>query len=155
MAAQTSGVGNTNFRTSHLQFDEDGQRINFNIEIYDPTDNIGVAVWDTRGQITLLDVEMKVQKKIVYRVATRIGPPYFSRNETAMELNLTGNAIYQGYAVDLIDAIAKEVGFEYVFVPVADQQYGKQDKDTKQWNGIIGEIINNVSRVWKIEIDED
>ncbi|EDW03471.1 glutamate receptor ionotropic, kainate 2 [Drosophila grimshawi] len=139
----TSGVNSTNFRTSNLQFDEDGQRINFNIEIYDPTDNIGIAVWDTRGQITQLDMEMKVQKKVVYRVATRIGPPYFSRNETAMELNLTGNAIYQGYAVDLIDAIAQEVGFEYIFLPVADQQYGKQDKDTKQWNGIIGEIINN------------
>ncbi|EDW65044.1 glutamate receptor ionotropic, kainate 2 isoform X2 [Drosophila virilis] len=139
----TSGVNSSIFRTSHLQFDEDGQRINFNIEIYDPTDNIGVAVWDTRGQITQLDLDMKVQKKIVYRVATRIGPPYFTRNETAMELNLTGNAIYKGYAVDLIDAIAQEVGFEYIFVPVADQQYGKQDKDTKQWNGIIGEIINN------------
>lgn len=47
--------------------------------------------------------------------------------------------------MDLIDAIARHVGFEYVFVPVADQQYGKLDKETKQWNGIIGEIINNVS----------
>ncbi|ALC39537.1 GluRIIC [Drosophila busckii] len=124
-------------------FDEDGQRINFNIEIYDPTENVAVAVWDTRGQITQLNVDLKVQKRVVYRVATRIGPPYFSYNETAQKLNLTGNAIYQGYAVDLIDAIAQEVGFEYIFVPVADRQYGKQDKDTKQWNGIIGEIVNN------------
>ncbi|KAH8278044.1 hypothetical protein KR026_006912 [Drosophila bipectinata] len=139
----TSGVNSTNFRTSSLQFDEDGQRITFNIEVYDPLDGVGLAVWDPRGQITQLNVESKVQKKMIYRVATRIGPPYFDYNQTAVELNLTGNALYQGYAVDLIDAISQEVGFEYVFVPVADQQYGKQDKDTKQWNGIIGEIINN------------
>ncbi|XP_062142127.1 LOW QUALITY PROTEIN: glutamate receptor ionotropic, kainate 2 [Drosophila sulfurigaster albostrigata] len=139
----TSGVNSASFRTSNLQFDEDGQRINFNIEIYDPVDNIGIAIWDTRGQITQLNVKDKVQKKIVYRVATRIGPPYFNLNDTAVALNLTGNAIYQGYAVDLIKAISEEVGFEYVFVPVADQQYGKQDKITKQWNGIIGEIVNN------------
>jgi len=138
-------VNNSNFRTSSLQFDEDGQRITFNIEVYDPLDGIGIAIWDPRGQITQLNVDAKVQKKIIYRVATRIGPPYFVYNETARELNLTGNALYQGYAVDLIGAIAEQVGFEYVFVPVADQQYGKQDKDTKQWNGIIGEIINNVS----------
>lgn len=140
---------NSNFRTSNLQFDEDGQRINFNIEIYDPVDNVGIAVWDTRGQITPLRTSTKVQKKVVYRVATRIGPPYFTYNETARELNMTGNAMYMGYAVDLIDAIAKEVGFEYVFVPVADQEYGKQDKDTKQWNGIIGEIVNNVRGLGK------
>jgi len=138
-------VNNSNFRTSSLQFDDDGQRITFNIEVYDPLDGIGIAIWDPRGQITQLNVDAKVQKKIIYRVATRIGPPYFVYNETARELNLTGNALYQGYAVDLIGAIAEQVGFEYVFVPVADQQYGKQDKDTKQWNGIIGEIINNVS----------
>ncbi|XP_017132703.1 glutamate receptor ionotropic, kainate 2 [Drosophila elegans] len=139
----TSGVNSTNFRTSSLQFDKDGQRITFNIEVYDPLDGIGIAIWDPRGQITQLNVDAKVQKKIIYRVATRIGPPYFLKNETAVELNLTGNALYIGYAVDLIDAISQEVGFEYVFVPVADQQYGKQDKDTKQWNGIIGEIVNN------------
>ncbi|XP_068141768.1 glutamate receptor ionotropic, kainate 2 [Drosophila tropicalis] len=139
----TSGVNSAIFRTSNMQFDEDGQRINFNIEIYDPLDGIGIAIWDTKGQINQLNVDAKVQKKIVYRVATRIGPPYFTENITAIELNMTGNAIYMGYAVDLIEAIAKEVNFEYVFVPVADQQYGKQDKDTKQWNGIIGEIINN------------
>ncbi|KAH8353487.1 hypothetical protein KR084_011300 [Drosophila pseudotakahashii] len=139
----TSLVNSSIFRTSSLQFDDDGQRITFNIEVYDPLDGIGIATWDPRGQITQLNVDAKVQKKIIYRVATRIGPPYFSINETAEELNITGNALYQGYAVDLIDAIAQQMGFEYVFVPVADQQYGKQDKDTKQWNGIIGEIINN------------
>ncbi|XP_034473399.1 glutamate receptor ionotropic, kainate 2 [Drosophila innubila] len=139
----TSGMNGTNFRTSNLQFDEDGQRINFNIEIYDPADNIGTAIWDTRGQITHLNSKAKVHKKIVYRVATRIGLPYFDYKKDAVELNLTGNDMYEGYAVDLIDAIAQEVGFDYVFVPVADQEYGKQDKITKQWNGIIGEIINN------------
>lgn len=70
--------------------------------------------------------------------------PFFTYSETAVALNITGNARYMGYAVDLIDALAKENGFEYVFVPVADNAYGKYNKETKQWNGIIGELINNV-----------
>lgn len=144
---QTSGVNSTNFRTTSLQFDEDGQRITFNIEVYDPLDGIGIAVWDPRGQITQLNVDAKVQKKIIYRVATKMGMPYFSFNDTAVELNMTGNARYKGYAVDLIAEIAKEMGFEYQFIPVADDQYGKLDKDTKLWNGIIGEIVNNVRKI--------
>lgn len=64
-----------------------------------------------------------------------------------MAENITGNARYIGYAVDLIDALAQENGFEYVFVPVADNAYGKYNKETKQWDGIIGELINNVGPV--------
>ncbi|XP_036342495.1 glutamate receptor ionotropic, kainate 2-like [Rhagoletis pomonella] len=60
-----------------------------------------------------------------------------------VEQNVTGNERYMGYAVDLIKEIAELMNFEYIFVPVADNQYGKYNKETKQWNGIIGELINN------------
>ncbi|XP_023301839.2 glutamate receptor ionotropic, kainate 2 [Lucilia cuprina] len=136
-------LNDEHFRSSLMQFDEDGQRINFKIEIYEPLENYGVAFWDTKGQITPQHVQANVTKKFIYRVATRIGEPYFMENQTAIEANITGNGRYMGYAVDLIDALAKENGFEYVFVPVADNAYGKYNKETKQWNGIIGELINN------------
>lgn len=57
---------------------------------------------------------------------------------------MTGNERYMGYAVDLIKELANLMNFEYVFVPVADNGYGKYNKETKQWDGIIGELVNNV-----------
>lgn len=74
---QTSGVNNTDYHTSDLQFDEEGQRTNFGIEIFEPLENYGIAFWDTKGQITPQHVEANITKKLVYRVATRIGEPYF------------------------------------------------------------------------------
>ncbi|XP_037960958.1 glutamate receptor ionotropic, kainate 2 [Teleopsis dalmanni] len=138
-----SGVNNTDFRTSDLQFDEDGLRFSFNIEVYEPILNYGMLIWNSRGHITLLHVDEGVSKKIVYRIATRIGEPYFMIDEEAAAANATGNKRYKGYAVDLIEALANEMKFEYLFVPVVDNAYGKYNKDTKQWNGIIGELINN------------
>ena len=70
-------MNNTRYRSSNLQFDEFGNRLNFNIEIYEPMENYGIAYWDTKGQITPQHVQDKVVKKIIYRVATRIGEPYF------------------------------------------------------------------------------
>ncbi|XP_067622673.1 glutamate receptor ionotropic, kainate 2 isoform X2 [Eurosta solidaginis] len=138
-----SGVNNTDYRSTDLQFDEDGQRVNFGIEIFEPLENYGIAFWDTKGQITPQHVETSSAKKLVYRVATRIGEPYFMEIPEMVELNVTGNERYMGYAVDLIKELAGLLDFEFVFVPVADNQYGKYNKDTKQWNGIIGEIVNN------------
>ncbi|XP_036222655.2 glutamate receptor ionotropic, kainate 2 [Bactrocera oleae] len=139
----TSGVNNTDYHTSDLQFDEEGQRTNFGIEIFEPLENYGIAFWDTKGQITPQHVEANITKKLVYRVATRIGEPYFMEIPEKVEQNVTGNERYMGYAVDLIKELANLMNFEYVFVPVADNGYGKYNKETKQWDGIIGELVNN------------
>ncbi|XP_054743540.1 glutamate receptor ionotropic, kainate 2 [Anastrepha obliqua] len=139
----TSGVNNTDYRSTDLQFDEDGQRVNFGIEIFEPMENYGIAFWDPKGQIVPQHVEAGIAKKIVYRVATRIGEPYFTEIPEMVEQNVTGNERYMGYTVDLIKELANLMNFEYLFVPVRDNQYGKYNKETKQWNGIIGELINN------------
>lgn len=74
---QIAPLNDGHFRSSSMQFDEEGQRINFGIEIYEPLESYGIAFWDTRGQITPQHVEAKVAKRFIYRVATRIGEPYF------------------------------------------------------------------------------
>lgn len=62
---------------SYMQFDEGGQRINFTLEIYEPIDNYVLATWSPNGHISQKVVEMTNIKKIIYKVATRIGEPYF------------------------------------------------------------------------------
>lgn len=43
----------------------------------------------------------------------------------------------------MLDAIAKEVGFQYKIQIVADAMYGTQQSDGK-WNGMVGELIEKV-----------
>ena len=59
---------------------------------------------------------------------------------------LTGNDRYEGYCADLAEKIAAEVGIEYEIVPVADFAYGSRDEN-KTWNGMVGELVRNVSFV--------
>jgi len=52
---------------------------------------------------------------------------------------LEGNDKYEGYVVDLIEMIAKEINITYEFRLRSDGN-GKRDKKTNKWNGIIGEV---------------
>lgn len=55
-----------------------------------------------------------------------------------------GNARYRGYVMDLIDEIAKEIGFKYEFYLVPDGNYGSYNKVTKKWDGLIKELLDRV-----------
>lgn len=58
---------------------------------------------------------------------------------------LEGNDRYEGYAVDLIDAIAKDLGFKYEFQAFdATFPIGAMDKKTKKWNGLIRKLLDQV-----------
>lgn len=56
-----------------------------------------------------------------------------------------GNERFEGYVVDLIYDLAEECNFDVVFQPVPDNNYGSYDKITDEWNGIIRELMDNVS----------
>lgn len=57
--------------------------------------------------------------------------------------NTTQNDMYEGFAKDLIDAIAGKCGFKYKIT--TSKEYGKENPITKQWNGIVGEIVDKRS----------
>ena len=56
-----------------------------------------------------------------------------------------GNARFEGYCVDLLERISKELDFEYELYLVPDGKYGDKDSDDKSWNGMVREIVNGVS----------
>lgn len=58
---------------------------------------------------------------------------------------LTGNDRYEGFGIELIDEISKMLGFNYTFTLEPNAVYGKLDKKTKQWNGMIKELLEEVS----------
>lgn len=63
---------------------------------------------------------------------------------------LEGNGKYEGYVVDLIALIAKEINITYEFRLRSDGN-GKRDKKTNKWNGIIGEVQEMVTDLFFIK----
>lgn len=48
---------------------------------------------------------------------------------------------YKGFSIDILDALAKNLGFKYEIYQVVDNIYGSQ-LPNGSWNGMIGELIN-------------
>ena len=50
-----------------------------------------------------------------------------------------------GYVADLAALLAKRIGFEYKLVLVPDNKYGRMNKITGKWDGIMKELVEGVS----------
>ena len=48
------------------------------------------------------------------------------------------------HSLDLVDAIAKRLEFNYSINIVADGSYGSYNKLNNTWNGMIGELLSQV-----------
>ena len=90
-------------------------------------------------------------------------PPYSMFKESTEKL--VGNDAFEGYAIDLISEIARilrkcpfwrqltvlvwlllsDPGFNYTFKWVDDGAYGYKNKETGEWNGLMGELLSQVS----------
>lgn len=51
---------------------------------------------------------------------------------------------YKGFSIDVLDALAKILGFKYDIYQVGDGKYGSA-LPNGSWNGMIGELIGKVS----------
>lgn len=58
--------------------------------------------------------------------------------------NLTGNARFEGFCIDLLQAIADELGFNYELYLVPDNRFGAEDVTTGEWSGLVRELIDKV-----------
>lgn len=75
-------------------------------------------------------------------VMTREEKPYVMvRNEG----NQIGNSRFEGFCIDLLEAIATQVGFHYKIELVPDNMYGVYNPDSNSWNGIVRELMERVS----------
>ena len=48
---------------------------------------------------------------------------------------------FSGYCIDLLDKLAEKMKFNYVMHPVADGHFGSLDPLSKEWNGMVEEIL--------------
>ncbi|XP_074650207.1 glutamate receptor ionotropic, kainate 3-like [Tubulanus polymorphus] len=76
--------------------------------------------------------------KETVRAVTIIEPPFV--DFVPGYENLTGNARFQGYSIDLLNEIAKLLNFKYELYLVEDGQFGIKTA-SGEWNGIVGELL--------------
>lgn len=53
---------------------------------------------------------------------------------------------YEGYTVDVLDALAEANNFTYSITPEQDGVYGVKD-DKGNWNGMMGQLVSKVRTV--------
>ena len=54
---------------------------------------------------------------------------------------LVGNDQFEGFAVDLIYEISRVLGFNYTFKLAPDGKYGSYNRDVKEWDGMMRELL--------------
>lgn len=57
---------------------------------------------------------------------------------------------YKGFSIDVLDGLAKILGFKYDIYQVGDGKYGSA-LPNGSWNGMIGELIGKVCTFWLCE----
>ncbi|RWS02104.1 glutamate receptor ionotropic: kainate 2-like protein, partial [Dinothrombium tinctorium] len=56
--------------------------------------------------------------------------------------NHTGNDRFEGFCIELLQAIANYLGFQYELYTVPDGKFGAENTTTGEWNGLVREIID-------------
>ncbi|CAD5116783.1 DgyrCDS5632 [Dimorphilus gyrociliatus] len=47
----------------------------------------------------------------------------------------------EGYCIDLLERLSKDIGFKYHMYNVPDGNFGAKDSKTRQWNGMVKELV--------------
>ncbi|OXU24325.1 hypothetical protein TSAR_016178, partial [Trichomalopsis sarcophagae] len=128
--------------TGHIEFNE-GKRTNFKLDLLKlkKEELVKVGEWKLGSGVNISDVGAFYETtatNITLVVMTREEKPYVMVRE---DKNLTGNARFEGFCIDLLKWIAGQVGFQYAIRLVPDHMYGVYDPETKEWNGIVRELM--------------
>ncbi|XP_015191417.1 PREDICTED: glutamate receptor ionotropic, kainate 2 isoform X6 [Polistes dominula] len=128
--------------TGRIEFNE-GKRNNFKLDLLKlkKEDLVKVGEWKPGSGVNITDVGAFYETtatNITLVVMTREERPYVMVKE---DKNLTGNARFEGFCIDLLKWIAGQVGFQYVIRLVPDHMYGVYNPETKEWNGIVRELM--------------
>ncbi|XP_011691570.1 PREDICTED: glutamate receptor ionotropic, kainate 2-like [Wasmannia auropunctata] len=135
--------------TGIIKFDHQGFRSDFVLDIIELNNKEGlkkIGTWNSTKGINFTRSYGDVYSQIVenlqnktFIVTTLLSAPYCMRKDSSEKL--TGNAQFEGYSIDLIYEISRLLGFNYTFRLVPDGRYGSYNAQTKEWDGMIKELL--------------
>ncbi|KAJ8391776.1 hypothetical protein AAFF_G00085480, partial [Aldrovandia affinis] len=132
--------------TGMMDFRDDGSNPHVQFEILGTSfsetfgkDVKQLATWDSsrglNGSLKESRIENGMQG-VTVRVVTLLEEPFVMVAE-----NILGQPKrYKGFSIDVLDALAKILGFKFEIYQVPDSKYGTQ-LPNGSWNGMIGELI--------------
>ncbi|XP_076672007.1 glutamate receptor ionotropic, kainate 2 isoform X3 [Andrena cerasifolii] len=127
-----------------IEFKE-GRRIQFKLDLLKLRQHslVKVGEWRPGAGVNVTDTAAFFEPgtaNVTLLVITILEIPYVMMH---YEKNYTGNARFYGFCVDLLEAVAREVGFSYRLELVPDRKYGAKDPETGEWNGIVRELMRH------------
>ncbi|XP_054720355.1 glutamate receptor ionotropic, kainate 2-like isoform X2 [Uloborus diversus] len=129
-----------------IEFDAEGFRSTVSFDVMYTTPKglkkIGTILPGNRINITSPDsseFEFLELEHSHFRVTTVMSDPYVMLRESSKQMK--GNDRYEGYGIDLLNALADRLHFTYEIHPVKDSKYGKEDPVTGKWDGMVGEVV--------------
>ncbi|XP_076549026.1 kainate-type ionotropic glutamate receptor subunit 1D isoform X4 [Osmia lignaria lignaria] len=136
--------------TGIIKFDHQGFRSDFILDIIELNNKEGlkkIGTWNSTKGINFTRSYKEEYTQIVenlqnktFIVTTILSAPYCMRKDSSEKL--TGNAQFEGYSIDLIYEISRILGFNYTFRLVPDGRYGSYNKQTKEWDGMMKELLD-------------
>uniref|UniRef100_A0A8D8LX89 Glutamate receptor ionotropic, kainate 2 n=2 Tax=Cacopsylla melanoneura TaxID=428564 RepID=A0A8D8LX89_9HEMI len=130
--------------TGPIEFKE-GKRVDFKMDVLKLKQHslAKVGEWETGAGVNISDPGAFFDSStmnVTLLVVTILERPYVMHRLSSV--NLTGNARYEGFCIDLLRAIAGMVGFEYSIQLVPDGKYGVFDYESGEWNGIVRQLMD-------------
>ena len=63
-----------------------------------------------------------------------------------------GNNCWSGMVNDMVERLADELGFTYEYIQPADMKFGAMNETTKEWNGMIRDLLDNKTDMIAIDL---
>ncbi|KAI9529442.1 Glutamate receptor ionotropic, delta-1 [Dissostichus eleginoides] len=144
---ETIQKGNITGLTGMMDFKDSGINSHVQFEILGSSfsetfgkDIKRLATWDSvhglNGSLKESRIENGMQG-VTVKVVTLLEDPFVMVAENILGQPKT----YKGFSIDVLDALAKILGFKYEIYQVSDSKYGSQ-LPNGSWNGMIGDLIN-------------
>uniref|UniRef100_A0A7I4XTQ7 Glutamate receptor ionotropic, kainate 2 n=1 Tax=Haemonchus contortus TaxID=6289 RepID=A0A7I4XTQ7_HAECO len=109
------------------------------IGFWEPATEVHVNMsGDSRAQLQR-NVQVSDELKPHFRVTTIMERPYVMLKKNHYELY--GNMKFEGFCIDLLAELSRDLGFTYAIHAVADGKYGNDVHGNGSWDGMIGEIL--------------
>ncbi|CAJ0927228.1 unnamed protein product, partial [Mesorhabditis belari] len=109
------------------------------IGFWEPKTDVHVNMTgDSRAQLQK-NVQVSDELKPHFRVTTIMERPYVMLKKNHFELD--ANSKFEGFCIDLLAELSKDLGFTYSVHLVKDGAYGNDVHGNGSWDGMIGEIL--------------
>uniref|UniRef100_A0A0N4ZET6 PBPe domain-containing protein n=1 Tax=Parastrongyloides trichosuri TaxID=131310 RepID=A0A0N4ZET6_PARTI len=109
------------------------------IGYWEPVTDVHVNMTgDSKAQLQR-NVKVSDELKPHFRVTTVLERPYVMYKKNHFELDK--NSQFEGFCIDLLHQLSKDLGFTYTIHVVKDRKYGSDIYKNGTWDGIVGEIL--------------